>query len=81
MGDACSGVGGVRAKDGGVFGAEGVEDLRVDGEEVEDVADCRGGGVVAGEEEEFHLVDGDLFENGVDSGGVCAVGVFFQVGG
>lgn len=56
----------VGAEDAIVFGAEEGEDVGVSGEEVEDVADGATCSVVAREEEEFHLVDGDGFEGWVD---------------
>lgn len=56
----------VGAEDAIVFGADEEEDVWVGGEEVEDVADGAAGCVVAGEEEEFHLVHGDGFEGWVD---------------
>ena len=48
---------------------EGREGGGVEGEEVESVDNCAGGGVVAGEEEEFHLGEGELFEFGVHGWG------------
>jgi len=49
-----------------VFCAEEGECVGVGGEEVEYVAYCTAGCIVAREEEQFHLVDGDFFEEGVD---------------
>lgn len=72
-GDERGGLGEVGAEDAVVLGAETREGGRVFGEEVVEPADCAGGGVVAGEDEEFDLAHGYRFEDGVHAlnGLVC----------
>lgn len=62
-----------------MFGADTVQGVRVLGEEVVDVAEGAAGCVVAGQEEDFGLVDGGGLEVGVDSAGGGLLGeVFFE---
>ena len=48
-----------------MLGADTGKYCGVDGEDVEDVADCAAGCVMAGEEEEFDLAHGEFFEGAV----------------
>ena len=78
--DEGGGEGEVRAEDAVVLRADEGEGRGVRGKQVVGPANGAGGGVVAGEDEQFHLAHGDGFEGGVDAFGGFAGGVFRQVG-
>lgn len=70
---------GVRAEDGVVFRAEFSQTLGVLGQEVVSETEAGGGGVVAGEDEDFEVGDGAV-EEGFEVELGVGVGVFGQVG-
>lgn len=78
-GDEGGGAGKVGAEDGGEFVGEVRRGRGVRVQEVVDVAEGGGGGVVAGEDEEFDLGDGKVFEGGVHAAGGL-VAQFREVG-
>lgn len=75
------GLGGVGAKNGFEFRDEGGEGAWVRGEQVVDVAEGGGGGVVACEDEEFELRDGEGLEGGVYTSGGFLLAVHTSCGG
>lgn len=72
-----SGVGGVRAEDGVVLGADFGENVRMLGEEMIGEDGTRRSGIVTCEDEELDLGHGKVFERGVDA---CSRRVLGQVG-
>lgn len=62
-----------------MFGAETRENLRVDKNEVEDIAGCATGSVVARKKKQFHLIDGYVLEKWIDIPRAADIGVFLEV--